>query len=53
MQRLKQEKEDEAQLGKRKIGRMSQRLAEAQKDVEYATARADVAEVLAHIRPNL
>ena len=32
---------------------MSQRLSEAQKDVEYATARADVAEVLAHIRPNL
>ncbi|KAK4253574.1 hypothetical protein QN277_010228 [Acacia crassicarpa] len=42
--RLKQEKEDEAEMTKRKIERMSQRLAGAQKDVEYATARADVAE---------
>ncbi|XP_028773356.1 nuclear-pore anchor-like [Neltuma alba] len=44
VQRLKQEKENEAQMAKRKIERMSQRLAEAQKDVEYATTRADVAE---------
>ncbi|XP_028790366.1 nuclear-pore anchor-like, partial [Neltuma alba] len=44
MQRLKEEKEEEAQMARRKIERMSQRLAEAQKDVEYASARADVAE---------
>ncbi|XP_054811195.1 uncharacterized protein LOC129312564 [Prosopis cineraria] len=44
VQRLKQEKEDEAQMAKRKFERMSQRLAEAQKDVEYAATRADVAE---------
>ncbi|KAI9071056.1 hypothetical protein K1719_046981 [Acacia pycnantha] len=42
--RLKEEKEDEAEMAKRKIERMSQRLAGAQNDVEYATARADVAE---------
>ncbi|XP_054813500.1 uncharacterized protein LOC129314158 [Prosopis cineraria] len=44
VQRLKQEKEDEAQMAKRKSERTSQRLAEAQKDVEYTTTRADVAE---------
>ncbi|XP_054811123.1 uncharacterized protein LOC129312502 [Prosopis cineraria] len=51
VQRLKQEKEDEAQMAKRKFERMSQRLAEAQKDVEYAATRADVAEVLACLEP--
>ncbi|KAI9104227.1 hypothetical protein K1719_023063 [Acacia pycnantha] len=42
--RLKEEKEDEAEMAKRKFEGMSQRSAGAQKDVEYATARADVAE---------
>ena len=33
VQRLKQEREDEEQMADRKIERMSQRLAEARKDV--------------------
>ncbi|KAI9104175.1 hypothetical protein K1719_023011 [Acacia pycnantha] len=44
VQRLEQEKEDEVQMANRKIERMSQQLAEARKDVEFATVRADVAE---------
>ncbi|KAI9104226.1 hypothetical protein K1719_023062 [Acacia pycnantha] len=45
--RLKQENEDEAQMAKREIEKMSRLLAEARKDVEYATTRVDFAEVLA------
>ncbi|KAK4253579.1 hypothetical protein QN277_010233 [Acacia crassicarpa] len=44
VQRLEQEKEDEVQMANIKIERMSQQLAEARKDVEFATVRADVAE---------
>ncbi|KAF7835778.1 trichohyalin-like isoform X1 [Senna tora] len=44
VQSLRQEKDDEAQMAKRKVEEMGQQLADAQKEVNYATARADVAE---------
>ncbi|KAI9104235.1 hypothetical protein K1719_023071 [Acacia pycnantha] len=44
VQRLIVEKEDGAQLGKRQIEEIGQELADARKDAEYSTARADAAE---------